>query len=1280
MKNKWKRILSCFLVMAMTCSLLAFPGNAMNVQAAENSEFTLYYYYEGLAEGQSLYVDIWNHTGLEFGASASTSTDFGWTNPQGVFQAVTGQDNWYSIDLTIVDATVNEGFGIYAGNSTTKLVEYDNQWNNKEDYAILVGKTKTAYAIKAGTLYTDLSEVGLPSEDIPEVVYSLAELSELIATVPSDYASLGFTTSSVAGLDTALSTAKALVDASSEDAAAITEAYTSLQNAIAALSLAADIFVEKINNYDSDSIRGVDVSSYLSIMASFAQIREDMKNAGVSDEEIQKIGFKDWNGNVLDEQGFFDLLAASGVNYVRTRVWNDPYNSETGVGYGGGNNDVAAAKEIAQYVTNAGMKNLIDYHFSDFWADPGKQKTPKAWSAYSVDEKADAIAAFVTSSLTEIEKDGAKVSMVQIGNETNGKFCGESTWDNMNVLFDSGCDAVHAYNSEILAAVHFTNPESTGRLEGYAKNLNSGSVSYDVFATSYYPYWHGTMSNLTSVLTTIADTYDKYVMVAETSWANTYVDGDGHENTIKDSSQLGDYVSYNVTVQGQANVIRDVANAVNNVNVTLENGDKAGLGFFYWEPAWIPVQSVYDESGNEKENKDEIVEENKAYWETFGSGWAAEAASEYDPDDAGLWHGGSAVDNQSIFDYNGYPLASMNTFAYLTYGASASEIKADGYTCDEVELEVGQTVDEVLPATVQVSYNNNTEKAASVNWNAEDIAMVNEKATTVAGKGTYEVRGVLAEETTFEVVCKVTVVPTNLLDNPGFEDGTTSWTTTGSGITVASKDDPRNGTYSGHFYLASDFEFTLSNTVTVTEAGYYNASLHIQGLSSAGSREGENIVLTATTGDETIYTSKSVSLGGWNNWMQPEVYNIYISEDMISEGKNTITITLNATLLAESWGTIDDGYLFLKDTKPASIADCNVELDKTSYPYTGEAIMPEPVVKNGTTVLKKGTDYTLSYENNIELGEGKVVITGIGENYIGEKFLNFDIAAVILKDNDKVSVTLSENTFVADGSEKKPEVTVVYDGKTLEENKDYSVSYSNNVEAGNATVTVTGLNNYTDFVDVPFTITKKEEQTPTTETTTETTTEATTETTTEVTTETTTEAPSVTVGSKVAYQNANYEIKNVSTNGGAAGTVTYTGPTNKKSTKVTIPSTITVDGVSYKVTAIKAKAFYKNKYIKTVSIGKNVTSIGASAFSGCTKLKTVTIPATVNSIGSKAFYGDKKLTKITIKTTKLTSKKIGKNAFKGIPTSAKINVPNKKKASYKKLFRNCGLSKKVKVY
>ena len=165
-------------------------------------------------------------------------------------------------------------------------------------------------------------------------------------------------------------------------------------------------------------------------------------------------------------------------------------------------------------------------------------------------------------------------------------------------------------------------------------------------------------------------------------------------------------------------------------------------------------------------------------------------------------------------------------------------------------------------------------------------------------------------------------------------------------------------------------------------------------------------------------------------------------------------------------------------------------------------------------------------------------------------------------------------------------------------------------------------------------------------------------------------------------------------------TVTYVAPKSTGLSSVTIPATVKIKGVSYKVTAVSSKAFTGCKKLTKVTIGKNVKTIGTDAFNGCTKLKTVSIPASVTKIGKNAFrgctaltgvsigtglkeigetafYGTKNLKTITIQSTKLT--KVGKNALKGIYSKARIKVPAKKVSAYQKLFKGKGQGKNVKV-
>lgn len=823
-------------------------------------------------------------------------------------------------------------------------------------------------------------------------------------------------------------------------------------------TIPSELFIKKIDNYDEKSIRGMDVSSYLSIMDAFEKVRENMKAAGASEEEINKVGFKDNNGNVLDEQGFFDFLAKSGVNYIRLRVWNNPYDAD-GNGYGGGNNDLDKAIEMGKYITKAGMKVLIDFHLSDFWADPGKQKAPKAWADYTVDQKVTAVSDYITDSLTKLVKDnGVDVAMVQVGNETNGAVCGVTEWADMNKIFDAGCDAVHAIDKDILAAVHFTNPEKDGLLMSYAANLDDydgdgdgtkEGVSYDLFASSYYPNSHGTMENLTNVLSNVAKTYDKYVMVAETSWANTR---NLAHSANQSSFQTGDYVNYNITVQGQANAIRDVANAVNNVDATLSNGEKAALGFFYWEPAWISAMSVYDENGNLKVDAEQIEAALKEIDVECGSGWASSYSVEYDPDDAGYWWGASGMTEQSVFDFNGNPLPVLDVYNpdCLKYGAEASAVKPDGYTVEEISIETGQTVDSVLPK-VTVTYNDSTEEQKEVNWNKEDVARVNESAATTAGIGTYTVNGTLADDASYAVVVTVNVIGINLLADPGFENADSAWTVTGEGGAVKSGEDKRTGEMCLHFYSDSDFKFNASTTTTVTKPGYYNAFIYMQGLASAGTRDGESLRLLAVTGDGKEYASESTTLTGWVNWKQVKVDDIYVSEDMIKNGQNTITLSVDAVMNAGAWGTMDDASLYLNKEEVPGVPEIieQVITAKSSYTKTyGDKAFS----------LNAKAEGALTYETNNKAvatvsKSGKVTIKGAGVAVITVKAAATEKYTAASK---KITITVKpKKVSGVKAKAAKKKVTVSW--KKAAKAAGYQIQYSTSKNfKGAKTVTASG--------------------------------------------------------------------------------------------------------------------------------------------------------------------------------------------------------------------------------
>jgi len=447
------------------------------------------------------------------------------------------------------------------------------------------------------------------------------------------------------------------------------------------------VTIKKVKGMSESSIRGMDISSYLAL-----------KKAGVK--------YYDYEGN---ETSLLKVLHDNGINYIRIRIWNDPFNAD-GETYGGGGNDVSTGVEIAKEAAQYDMKVLLDFHYSDFWAEPAVQLVPKAWKkdVNNTEKMCSDVYDFTKESIQKFKDAGANIGMVQVGNEiTNGllgiysnRDKGESfnvIWGDkkksteVNKYLKAGIKAVREYTPQALVALHLETP-NVWKYKTIMNTWKRDNVDYDVLGSSYYPFWSiaakaNTPKTLKDVQT-LAASYGKMFAVFETSWVNSLNDGDGTPNSIGDSTSTG---AYEVGPQGQVNELTDLYDTV----LSQDNG----LGTFYWEGAWIPVKAGWTN-----------WEYNKQIADQYGTGWASKGALGYFPDSKMYYKGkaawgGTSWDNQALFDINGYPLQSLKFYKdsvskgkeQIIALKSVDKNGKEVYPTQYVKVEVGKTRKITLP-------------------------------------------------------------------------------------------------------------------------------------------------------------------------------------------------------------------------------------------------------------------------------------------------------------------------------------------------------------------------------------------------------------------------------------------------------------------------------------------------------------------------------------------------------------------------------------------------------
>jgi arabinogalactan endo-1,4-beta-galactosidase len=304
------------------------------------------------------------------------------------------------------------------------------------------------------------------------------------------------------------------------------------------------------------------------------------------------------------------ILNDNDLNYARLRVWVDPAD---------GYHNKAEILAMAVRLKSLGIKLLVDFHYSDDWADPGKQNKPAAWKDYDFEQLKQAVYDYTYNVCSSLAAQGTPADMVQLGNEINAGMLwpdGDyNHFDNLAALLKSGYQAVKDSSSSTLVMLHIAEGGDNDMARWWFDNITRRNVPFDVIGVSYYPFWHGSLAQLQANLDDISARYDKDVLVAEFAYPFTVLEDDSLANIVNRNMAID---GYSFTPEGQRFMLRDVMSAVR----AVPNG--RGLGVFYWDATWTAVP---------------------------GNGWDTT-----DPNSGNAW------ENQALFDYNDRALPALEEY------------------------------------------------------------------------------------------------------------------------------------------------------------------------------------------------------------------------------------------------------------------------------------------------------------------------------------------------------------------------------------------------------------------------------------------------------------------------------------------------------------------------------------------------------------------------------------------------------------------------------------------
>ncbi|MCL6603436.1 MAG: glycosyl hydrolase 53 family protein [Paenibacillus sp.] len=643
-----------------------------------------------------------------------------------------------------------------------------------------------------------------------------------------------------------------------------------------------------------------------------------IKGADISSlQAVEDAGGKYYDLGV--EKDLLDILQDHGVNYVRLRIWNNPVDV-------GGYNDKAHVVALAKRAKAKGMKLLLDFHYSDFWTDPGKQVKPAAWKDLSFNELQQAVYDYTADVLNTLEAENAYPDMVQVGNEINPGMLlpdgSNSNYDNLAALLKKGIGAVRdttPQGHEVKIMLHLAEGGDNGAFRSFFDAMRNRNVDYDVIGMSYYSYWHGPFNNLKNNLNDMAARYGKEVIVVETSYGHRLGDGDGFPDSFTQTE--ADEAGFPATVEGQTQLVTTVMNTVANV----PNGK--GVGVFYWEPAWIPVPK--DAQGQ------------------YQAGWKNGE--------------GSSWNNQAMFDFEGNALASLDAFKFQP-GDLPEKLALMAKNPEGIIVPVNESasnVEELLPDTAAVLYNEGSIEQAPIEWQGieqDDLSRI----------GSFELTGHIEG---IEKAVKTTVTVTsyqNEATNPGFEssDSSTGWILSGTPDVASFKTDAGNafaGNKAVNYWSKSAYQFTLSQTLTDLPNGTYVLKAKVSG---GGGENGIHLYAENYGGDKL--TSGNIVNSGWQQWNDGTLGNIEVTN-----GQATIGLSVDAPATSDGiWGWIDSFELYKQvqvpqweNSKSLTASDISARSVKLSWSGVSgsDPVSGYKVYKDGKLLTSvTGSTYTVS--------------------------------------------------------------------------------------------------------------------------------------------------------------------------------------------------------------------------------------------------------------------------------------------------------------------------------